>query len=126
MALVDHRLCRMAGDDGEVQPVFAVGALGIGAHRPVEGVGVVADEDPPTPGASREDALNALSQAAVHNVAPERRSSPLVGAHRTARRCVRPQPLKVEHARRAAGISGASLVIETGEMRADTAAGSDG
>ena len=57
MALVDHRLCRMAGDDGEVQPVFAVGALGIGAHRPVEGVGVVADEDPPPPGTSRKDAL---------------------------------------------------------------------
>jgi hypothetical protein len=36
------------------QPVFAVGALGIGAHRLVEGVGVVADEDPPPPGASRE------------------------------------------------------------------------
>jgi hypothetical protein len=32
----------------------------------------------------------------------------------------------VEHVRRAAGISGASPVIETGEMRADTAAGSDG
>jgi len=47
MVLVDHRLCRIAGHDGEAQPVFAVGALGIGAHRLVEAVGVVADEDPP-------------------------------------------------------------------------------
>src|SRR5438067_4536659 len=39
------------GDRAKVQAVLAVGVLRIGAHRLVEGVGVVADEDPPLPGA---------------------------------------------------------------------------
>jgi hypothetical protein len=59
---------------GEVQPVFAVAASGSARIASSRARASFADEDPPPPGASREHALNALSQAAVHNVAPERRS----------------------------------------------------
>jgi hypothetical protein len=45
----------LAGDGVKAQPALAVGTLGIGPHRLVEGLGVVADEDPPLPGAHTVD-----------------------------------------------------------------------